>query len=377
MMFISTCKKDDMFVPLIAVIDEADGYDSATADWNEFHKKYPDRPFCLLIPNKWWGDKVDVPDEAREDPKFTAWYKIARDEGTGTPSNWFELCKRKLEGFNSTNVRSIGLLVAQTGSMTKSTVEKSYNKLLQDAEDANITVCEVFNSDLNWITPFNTELIPNSETCIEADVYESTPWPTFTPTVISAFPTAPSTNVPTWTTDDGKKGGNICLTKRDRYRTCFQRQVDPKYSNLTKDSILRAQYNKGARLNCSEDVLKPNESYIKPYTPPYITANETLTSNTIYFSLLTAELFNESLSCDQQLLLEEFALEWSVVSCSYRKRVIRSSLPEKSHLFNSYSLHDRIMPAGQTPILQYAHSLMSILFSGCGEMVLSKMNQHF
>jgi hypothetical protein len=198
--------------------------------------------------------------------------------------------------------------------MTKSTVEKSYNKLLQDAADAKITVCEVFDPDSNWITPFNTELIPG--TCNVADFYEATKYPTLTPT-ISAPPTTPITNEPTWTTDDGKTVGNICLKEPDRYRTCFQRQVDPKYSYLTKDSILRAQYNKGALHNCSEYEPQPNESYIKPYTPPYIAANETLTNSTIFLSLVTAEWFNRSLSCDQQLSLEEVALEWFAVSCLY------------------------------------------------------------
>jgi hypothetical protein len=313
MMFISTCKKDDMFVPLISVIDEADGYDTATADWIEFRTKYPDRPFCLLIPNSLWGE-VNIPPEAFDDPKFTSWFKITRDEGTGTPHNWFNLCKSKLEGFNSTNIKSIGLFVDQSGSMTKHNVQNSYNKLLQDAEDANITVCEVFNWDENWITPFNTELIPG--TCKVAKKYTVTPNPTSPPT-ISASPT---TNVPTWTTDDGKNG-NICLTNRlpDRYRTCFRRKVDPN-SNLTKDSILRAQYNKGALHNCSAYNPSHNESYIKPYTPPYITSNETLTNSTIYLSLVTAELFGKSLSCDQQLSLEEVALEWLAVSCLYHTR---------------------------------------------------------
>jgi hypothetical protein len=233
----------------------------------------------------WWGGgDVDVPDEAFDDPKFQGFYKMAlRDEGTRDPINWFELCKSELEGFKS-------------GSMTKSTVQNSYNKLLQDAADANITVCEVFNwKKEDWIKPFNTELIPG--TCKVAKKYSVTPNPTSPPT-ISAFPTTPSTNKPTWTTDDGKNVGNICLTNRlpDRYRTCFRRKVDPKYSNLTKDSILRAQYNKGALHNCSKYNPSHNESYIKPYTPPYITSNETLTNSTVYLSLVTAERFNKSLS---------------------------------------------------------------------------------
>jgi hypothetical protein len=245
------------------------------------------------------------------------------------------------------------------------TVKKSYNKLLQDAVDANITVCEVFNGNENWIKPLNTELIPG--TCKVA--ISATPNPTASPT-ISAPPTTPGTNEPTWTTDDGKKVENICLTKRDPYRTCFQR-------NLTKDSILRAQYNKGALHNCSEYDPKPDESYIKPYTPPYITEDETLTNITIYFSLLTAGWFGQSLSCDQQLSLEEVALEWLAVSCLYTiytTRVLYGlSLTTNPHLFNSNSLYNRIMSAGQTPLLQYAHSLMTISFSGCMEMVLSIM----
>jgi hypothetical protein len=84
---------------------------------------------------------------------------------------------------------------------------------------------------------------------------------------------------------------SLLLSPPDKYRTCFQRAVDPG-NDLTEDTILRDKY--------------------VPYTPPFATEDEELTNGTVYLSLVADTLVN--LTCDDQLILEEIVLQWVGVS---------------------------------------------------------------
>ena len=153
-----------MLVPCISIIDESDDYNSSEADWDAFRAVYPDRPFCLLVP---YSDRVvDIPPKALEDPKFRA-YNVTKDEGTAAPDDWFQLCG--LGEFGSANVPYVGMFIDRSGSMAKWEVKNAYNNFLADAESVNLTLCEVFGEDENWISPFLTNLTQDVGECLEPE----------------------------------------------------------------------------------------------------------------------------------------------------------------------------------------------------------------
>lgn len=53
---------------------------------------------------------------------------------------------------------SIALFIDTSGSMTMSTVQASYDKLVEKLNERNITITSVSNSDEDWITPFLVDL---------------------------------------------------------------------------------------------------------------------------------------------------------------------------------------------------------------------------
>jgi hypothetical protein len=65
----------------------------------------------------------------------------------------------------------LALFVDTSGSMDKRTVKNSYNKFLDDAAAAGLTICAVDNIDENWIRPFFTTLTPNSGSCTNPTHY--------------------------------------------------------------------------------------------------------------------------------------------------------------------------------------------------------------
>jgi hypothetical protein len=98
------------------------------------------------------------------------------------------------------------------------------------------------------------------------------------------------------------------------YRTCFQRAADPN-NNLSEDKVLRKQYNIGAALyQTGGDTSSPSvDSYLAPYTPPHVSADEKLTYGSVYLSLLSNDV-GTVMSCDEALYLEELTLKWLKVS---------------------------------------------------------------
>ena len=149
----------------------------------------------------------------------------------------------------------------------------------------------------------------------------STNFQTLKPTVTSKsptkFPTKSPTSLPT-------TSGNICLTDPpDKYRTCFQRVVDPS-NELTKDYILRDKYNIGASMyERGMNISSPSTgTYLAPYTKPYYNmSHEELTNGTVYLSLVTDGVNN--LTCDDQIELEEVTLKW--VKASLERKCIYSN----------------------------------------------------
>lgn len=143
------------------MIDEDDN-DFNDADWNDFRTQYPSRPFCLLIPVNVNYYAIGIPQAALSDPKFQV-HNVTRDYGTTPGDDWFNLCA--LGSLRLSNVPFIGLFVDGSGSMDKSVVKNSYNDFLTSAQNANRTLCEVYNGNEDWISPFITTLTPASGSC--------------------------------------------------------------------------------------------------------------------------------------------------------------------------------------------------------------------
>lgn len=150
-----------MLVPCIAVIDE-DSNDDNNADWKKFRDYYPHRPFCLIIPFEPAYCCVGLPDDAENDPYFQV-HQVVRDRGNLPADDWFTLCG--LDKIDSSNIQHIGLFVDVSGSMKKSTVKNSYNKFLEDVKTAGLSICEVYDEQEDWITPFNKNILPSNKEC--------------------------------------------------------------------------------------------------------------------------------------------------------------------------------------------------------------------
>lgn len=63
-----------------------------------------------------------------------------------------------------------------------------------------------------------------------------------------------------------------------------------------------------------EDISSPSaDTYLAPYTVPYVGPDEDLSTETIYLSLVGKNV-SSNLTCDEQLNFEELALKWLYVS---------------------------------------------------------------
>ena len=93
---------------------------------------------------------------SRVDGKTFGPLDVNRDGGVEeNASDWYELCDIDSIADGS----KISLFIDNSGSMTTSQVQASYNKFLQKLSERNITIVVVENSNEDWITPFDTELI--------------------------------------------------------------------------------------------------------------------------------------------------------------------------------------------------------------------------
>ena len=81
---------------------------------------------------------------------------VNRDSGSvASLSEWYDICNIDSIPDGS----EIAIFVDNSGSMTTSTVQASYDKLIQRLNARNITVTTVTNSSEDWITPFDTNTI--------------------------------------------------------------------------------------------------------------------------------------------------------------------------------------------------------------------------
>ena len=87
---------------------------------------------------------------------------VTRDgEGGGAPiSDWFSICE--LDKYMSSDIQFVGLFYDTSGSMTAATAAGSRAKFIEDLSAAGLNYTEVFDMSENWISPFETSLIPMS-----------------------------------------------------------------------------------------------------------------------------------------------------------------------------------------------------------------------
>lgn len=81
--------------------------------------------------------------------------QVSRDNGnTSLTSDWYTICGLD----NLPEGSKIALFIDNSGSMTTSTVQASYNLLLSKLASKNITIITVENGSEDWVTPFLTDL---------------------------------------------------------------------------------------------------------------------------------------------------------------------------------------------------------------------------
>jgi hypothetical protein len=81
---------------------------------------------------------------------------VNRDSGNvSSLSEWYDICNIDSIPDGS----EIAIFIDNSGSMTTSTVQASYDKLIQRLNARNITVATVTNGSEDWITPFDTNTI--------------------------------------------------------------------------------------------------------------------------------------------------------------------------------------------------------------------------
>jgi len=158
----------------IAVIDEVSTSNATIAtQYAVFRELWPNRKLFLLIPSEGaltgptpatspngeaWSTgpygALFVPQQAiaeRATGLFTGPTQVNRDGGVvGNRSNWFTLCGLGVLPAGA----KVGLFVDNSGSMTTSTVQASYDKFLADVAAAGLSIITVTNGNEEWTEPF-------------------------------------------------------------------------------------------------------------------------------------------------------------------------------------------------------------------------------
>ncbi len=81
--------------------------------------------------------------------------EVNRDNGVvANASDWYAIAD--LDSIPDGS--SIALFIDTSGSMTMTTIQASYNKLVEKLNERNITITSVTNSNEDWITPFLVNL---------------------------------------------------------------------------------------------------------------------------------------------------------------------------------------------------------------------------
>ena len=143
-------------VTCISVIDESSPTATTIAsDWSSFRNNYPNRPFYLLYPPPYGVSALKVPAAYYTDPRAFGPIQINRDNGFIVPrSDWFALCNLAALPAGS----RVALAIDNSGSMTTSSVEASYDFFMQRCAAAGITVILRTMSGERWALPFNTTI---------------------------------------------------------------------------------------------------------------------------------------------------------------------------------------------------------------------------
>lgn len=155
----------------IAVIDEVSpSSGTITSQYAAFRAAWPQRKLFLLVPNTLGspipqnpgelyivsGGGIYIPQQAMDERAtglFTGPTQVARDGGNvSLLSDWFTLCGLGVLAPGA----KIGLFVDNSGSMTTSTVQASYNKFIADVAAAGLSIITVTNGNEEWTEPFRT-----------------------------------------------------------------------------------------------------------------------------------------------------------------------------------------------------------------------------
>ena len=164
----------------VAVIDEdsAQSFSLNSTQWDNFRANYPDRVHFVLeasrqnttndcssrsmvvTPKTTVGirsSSLYVPDnyKAELDTVYANWIPVNRDLGGSCVDDWYTLIGAEVLTANA----KLALFVDNSGSMTTSTIQASYNLFVSKLSARNIDFFVVENSSENWIGTFDSDFI--------------------------------------------------------------------------------------------------------------------------------------------------------------------------------------------------------------------------
>ena len=143
------CQDINARVLSIAVIDESSIVDSTIdALWSQFRSSYQSRQVCLLQVPPANDGRLHVPQAFLDDAR-TTFDTVNRDEGVGTPSDWYAICG--VEDFLLQNINFVGLFIDNSGSMTTASVQASYDLFVQKLNENDLSFRTLENTDENWV----------------------------------------------------------------------------------------------------------------------------------------------------------------------------------------------------------------------------------
>ncbi len=118
---------------------------------------YPNRPFCLLVPDPQFLSSTAPPAEYENDglsPDGIDRTICPQGSKTaGLASDYFEICNRR-RFTGDANVDFVGVFIDESGSMTRSTVKASLAKFEEDLASFGLAISSLFNGREDWITAF-------------------------------------------------------------------------------------------------------------------------------------------------------------------------------------------------------------------------------
>ena len=164
----------------VAVIDEdsVQGFNTNTAQWTSFRANYPNRVHFVLEASRQDNgtnctnrsivhsqitlvngqtSSLYVPDnyKAELDTVYANWIPVNRDLGGSCVDDWYTL----IGAGNLPENAKLALFIDNSGSMTTSTVQASYNLFVSKLSARNIDFFVVENTSENWIHTFNSDFV--------------------------------------------------------------------------------------------------------------------------------------------------------------------------------------------------------------------------